>query len=91
MKIKPIEVKALDPYKVWVKYSDGVEGVADFSNLAGKGVFKKWEDPEFFKSVFIEDDWRCISWPGELDIDPETTYHLVSGLSIEQSSKKLFG
>jgi Protein of unknown function (DUF2442) len=91
MGVKPIEVKALEPYKVWVKYSDGVEGVIDYSHFAGKGVFKKWEDPEFFKNVFIVDDWRCISWADELEMDPETTYHLVSGLSIDEASKKMFG
>ena len=37
--LTPVEVKALDNYRLWVKYSDGVEGVVDLSNLVGDGVF----------------------------------------------------
>jgi hypothetical protein len=35
----PIEVKPLDNYRLWIKYSDGVEGVVDLSDFAGDGVF----------------------------------------------------
>jgi len=50
---KPIEVKALADYKIWVKYSDGVEGEVDLSHLAGKGVFKVWNDYSAFEKVYI--------------------------------------
>jgi len=36
---KPIQVKVLPNYKLWVKYTDGVEGEIDLSHLVGKGVF----------------------------------------------------
>ena len=29
----PLEVRPLDSYRLWVKYSDGTEGVADLSDL----------------------------------------------------------
>ncbi len=35
---RPIEVKPLENYRLWVKFSDGVEGVVDLSGLVGKGV-----------------------------------------------------
>ena len=49
----PVEVRPLDRYRLWVKYSDGVEGIADLSDLVGKGVFALWNDYEEFKKVHI--------------------------------------
>ena len=37
--LRPVEVKALSDYRLWVRYSDGVTGEVDLSHLAGKGVF----------------------------------------------------
>lgn len=42
--VKPIQVKALPNYKLWLKYADGVEGEVDLAHLAGKGVFALWND-----------------------------------------------
>jgi hypothetical protein len=39
---KIIEAKALEDYRLWLKYSDGTEGAVDLSHLAGKGVFAAW-------------------------------------------------
>jgi hypothetical protein len=40
---RPLKVKALPNSKLWVKYSDGVEGEVDLSHLGGKGVFSLME------------------------------------------------
>jgi hypothetical protein len=40
----PIEVKAGENYQIWIKYSDGIQGVVDLSDLVGKGVFAVWKD-----------------------------------------------
>ena len=34
----PVEVRALEPYRIWLRYDDGVEGELDLSDMAGKGV-----------------------------------------------------
>jgi hypothetical protein len=34
-----LEVKPLEEFSLYVKYSDGVEGKVDLSEFAGKGVF----------------------------------------------------
>ena len=47
---KPVAVKALADYQVWLRYDDGAEGTVDLSDLAGRGVFKAWGDPAFFKA-----------------------------------------
>ena len=49
------DVIAAEPrgdFKVWVRFENGVEGEADLSDLAGRGVFKRWtENPSEFGQV----------------------------------------
>lgn len=68
------EVTPLEPYKVWVRFSDGVSGSIDLSNLVGKGVFAAWKDPEVFKRVAIDPESHTLGWPGGIDIAPEVLY-----------------
>ena len=35
--LKPVEVKALPKYRLWIEYDDGVSGEVDLSDMAGKG------------------------------------------------------
>lgn len=44
---KPVEVKALANYRIWLRYDDGTEGEVDLSDLAGRGAFKAWEEDVF--------------------------------------------
>ena len=46
---KPIEVKALPNYRLWLRYEDGAAGEIDLAHLVGKGVFKLWNDLQAFK------------------------------------------
>ncbi len=48
---KPIDVDALPQYKLWLRYADGVEGEADLYGLAGKGVFKVWNEYSAYEDV----------------------------------------
>lgn len=49
--LRPVGVRALEPYRIWLRYDDGVEGELDLSYLAGDGVFAAWEDQSFFSAV----------------------------------------
>ena len=40
-----VEAKALEKYRVWMRFADGTDGIADFGDFAGRGVFAQWEDP----------------------------------------------
>ncbi len=88
--VDPIAVEPRDGYRVWVRYEDGVEGELDLSHLAGKGVFKAWDDRAYFESVHINGEGGCVCWgalPGgdmEIDIAPETGYAQLLGITREQ-------
>lgn len=75
-----IEVKPLQDYRVWLRFSDGVEGTVDLSGLVGKGVFSAWEDVAFFNSVHVDRESHTIAWDGQIDLCPDTLYAKVLGV-----------
>jgi hypothetical protein len=75
---KPLEVKALPGYRLWVKYPDGVEGEVNLSHLVGKGVFSLWSDYSAFQKVYIGSSGE-IAWSDEVDICPDSIYMRIAG------------
>ena len=75
---KLIEVKPLEGYCVWVKYSDGVEGVVDLSELVGKGVFAVWKDYREFQKVRVGPSGD-MAWSEDIDLCPDAIYLKVTG------------
>ena len=87
----PVSVEPRDGLTIWVEFNDGVSGELDMSHLKGKGVFKAWNDREFFKRVHVN-EYDVVSWgftPDgvELDFSPETMYARLLGLSLEEISR----
>ena len=76
--LKPIEVRALPDYKLWVKYSDGVAGEVDLSYLVGEGIFALWNDYRVFEDVHIGPG-RQITWTEEIDLCPDAIYLKITG------------
>ncbi len=80
--VKPIELKPLDDYRLWIKYSDGIEGIADLSKYVGKGVFSAWSDYTFFKSVRIGSSGELM-WGEKIDLCPDSIYLKITGKQPE--------
>ena len=81
---KPIEVKPLPNYKIWVSFSDGKSGELNLIDLKGKGVFKAWDENGLFDKVFVAERGRCIAWNDELEICPNAAYLDLIGKTFEQ-------
>lgn len=77
---RPVEVRALEPYRIWLRYDDGVEGEVDLSHLVGKGMFTAWEDAEFFAGVYIG-PIGGISWSERVDLCPDALHMRLTGTS----------
>lgn len=76
--LEPLEVEALPGYKLWLRYSDGVEGEVDLSEFAGRGVFKLWNDYDVFENVHVGEQGQ-IAWSGEIDMCPDALYLRLTG------------
>lgn len=82
-RLSVVEVKALEGYRIWLRYSDGATGEVDLSHLAGRGVFKAWLDRQFFEDVFIGEGGE-VSWRDDLDLDPFQLYMDITGKTVEE-------
>jgi len=87
---KVVEAKALDNYRLWVKFSDGVTGIVDLSDLVGKGVFVAWKEYERFLKVRVGPHGEVL-WDdeGEIDLCPDALYMKVTGEKPEDPFPKL--
>jgi hypothetical protein len=85
---KPLEVKALSDYRIWIRYADGEEGEVDLSHLAGQGVFELWEDESKWKNVRIAED-GAIRWSEDIELCPDATYLKLTGKSPEEAFPNL--
>ena len=84
--IRPVQVEARDGYKIWVKFDDGVEGEVDLSNLVSRGgLFKSWEDREFFELVSVA-DYNAIKWGegGFHELCGDSLYMKITGLTARE-------
>ena len=86
--IHPIEVKALEGYRLWLRYSDGVSGEVDLSDMAGRGVFEAWTAPGCFEQVHIAPH-RAIAWNDDLELCPDALYLEITGKSFEDLPEEM--
>jgi len=77
---KPVEVKALPDFKLWLRYEDGTEGAVDLSDFAGKGVFSLWNDYAVFERVRIGEHGE-VAWDDVIDLCPDALYLRLTGKS----------
>ena len=78
--LNPVAVEPREGFRIWIRYEDGAEGEVDLSDIAGKGVFKAWEDGEYFEGVHISSH-RSIAWDDELELCADALYMELTGIS----------
>ncbi|MDQ3022400.1 MAG: DUF2442 domain-containing protein [Bacteroidota bacterium] len=81
---KPQEVIALDNYKLWIKFEDGIQGEVDLSFLKNKGVFNLWNNYSNFKNVYIDVETFAVAWNKDVEIDSNNLYLKLRGKTFEQ-------
>lgn len=86
--VKPLLIKTEPGFKLFIKFSDGNEGVVDLSDLAGKGVFKVWDNSDLFNRAYI-DETGAIAWNDELDICSDALYERINGKEKSNSLEPL--
>lgn len=86
--IKPLVVRAKPDYRLWIRFSDGVEGEVDLTKLVGQGVFEAWEEPGVFESVTIGPG-RSLAWGAEIDLCADSLYLEITGKKPEEVFERL--
>jgi hypothetical protein len=81
---KPLEVKALPGYRIWLRYDDGAQGEIDLSDIAGRGVFRALTNPAVFAAVRLGSH-GAIEWSPDLDLCPDAMYLRLTGKTVEEA------
>jgi hypothetical protein len=70
-----VAVRALGGYRVWVKFSNGREGVRDFADMIIEGgeMVEPLKDEAFFGQVYVHH--FVPAWPNGFEIDA-TNLHM---------------
>ena len=64
-----IELKTLEDYIIWLKFSDNEEKIVNLKPFIGKGFTKELLKSEKFAEVFVEPGGG-IAWPNGFDLCP---------------------
>jgi hypothetical protein len=69
--ISVARIEKLDGYKLRLRFSDGSEGVHDFTTMVGETgpMIEPLRDEAYFARVFLE--FGAPTWPNGYDIAPE--------------------
>ena len=71
----PIEVRAIEKYKIYIKFKNGEEKILDMKEMLDKKYYQKLKDYEYFKNVRISETGITIEWQNGEDIAPENLYY----------------
>lgn len=72
---EPIEVKAIEKYKLYIKFKNGEEKILDMEPELNEKFYKSLKEYEYFKKVKISETGITIEWENGEDIAPENLYY----------------
>jgi Protein of unknown function (DUF2442) len=82
-----VAVQPRDPYQLFLRFEDGVEGTVDLIQLIQfSGIFLPLKDPSYFAQVQIHPELGTVVWQNGADLDPDVLYAIVTGQSIPDYS-----
>jgi hypothetical protein len=72
--IDVLRVKALDGHRLWVRFSDGNEGIRDLSDIIASGgpMVEPLQASDYFARALVE--MGVPTWPNGFDLDPVNLY-----------------
>ena len=76
MNPRVVAVTPTDNYKLQITFTNGEVGIYDCSPLLGFGVFKAFQEIDYFKQASVEGG--TVVWPNEQDICPDTSTAMLS-------------
>jgi hypothetical protein len=69
-----LRLRPLEGARLWLRFTDGSEGVRDCSALIAEGgpMVEPLKDPAYFARAFVE--MGAPTWPNGFDLDPINLY-----------------
>lgn len=80
------EIKYQGDYRIWLKFSDKVEGEVDLETELWGEIFEPLKDKSRFAEVSLDRELGTIVWPNGADFAPEFLYQkLVPEYTLKQN------
>ena len=78
-----VSVTLAGPYRLQIRFDDGVEGEVDVkAAVSFVGVFEPLSDPAFFAQVRVDPEAGTVVWPNGADLDLLVLHSRVTGRPI---------
>lgn len=71
---KLIKAEYRDDYRIWIKFTDSVEGEIDLASELWGEVFEPLKDRTLFKKLALDERLGTVVWPNGADFAPEFLY-----------------
>ena len=84
-----VELEVREPFRIWLRFDDGVAGTADLSDSAELGgLFSAWSDEVYWRSAHIVAETGAVAWGDgtEVDVCPLSLYLDVTGQTLDEMS-----
>jgi len=66
-----VEAHYIADFKVWIRFSDGVEGDVDLSRELTGPIFESLRNIEEFRRFSLHPELHTLVWPNGADLAPE--------------------
>jgi hypothetical protein len=66
-----VDAHYVSGFKIWIRFSDGVEGDVDLSRELTGPIFEPLRDVEAFKRFRLHPELRTLVWSNGADFAPE--------------------
>jgi len=86
--IRLTDVEPQEHFRLRLTYADGVTGLVDLSHLAGRGVFRLWNEPTAFQRVSIGSGGE-LHWSDDVDLCADALYLELTGKSAVEAFPSL--
>lgn len=80
--VQLIEVEPRPHFRLWLRYSDGVEGEVDVSDMACLPIFRRWHEDVPFAAVGVMPG-NLLVWNDDMDMCGDALYLELTGKQPE--------
>lgn len=80
--VHAVEAEYRGGHRVWLRFSDGIEGEVNLANELPGGVFEPLRDEDYFAGFTLDD---TLTWPNGADFSPEFLHEMVRNAKRRQT------